>query len=198
MDVLLEKIRSKGIPHPSGPFPYQESIVSELEVSATKNPTEYVGDKLAKLEEIKLWLNDPQTYTIPKNFISKRLYVYESFGHDDYDDGESTLTTRINFEMIQSMMARTGTLCCYMGTMKKAFLDEQGRPLLIRPTVVKRVANVSDWWRKPDAPRQFREEEKDDVFALSFPRGYSQPEPINEFASLDLLAELLQTSQFVL
>ncbi len=189
-DVLLEKIRTKGIPHPSGPFPYQESIVSEVK-----------EDTIAKLEEIQLWLENPQTYTIPKNFISKRLYVYEMFGHDSYDDGESTLTTRINFEMIQSMMARTGTLCCYMGTMKKAFLDAHGRALLIKPTVVKRVANVSDWWRKEDAPRQFREKEKDNVFALSFPRGYIQPlmqRDTNDYSSLDLLSELLDMSQFVL
>jgi len=93
-DKLKEKIRTKGIPHPSGPFYYQESILAE-----------YVSENFEKLAEIQAWLENPQAYTIPKNFISKRFYLYES-------EFESMLTTRINFELIRHMMAKQGTLCC--------------------------------------------------------------------------------------
>jgi len=181
-DKLKEKIRTKGIPHPSGPFYYQESILSDMDAKVkSDNPTEYCGDKQEKLNEIAQWIEDPQAYTIPKNLIGKRLYLYES-------EFESMLTTRINFELIRQMMAKQGTLCCYIGTMKKAFLDANGKALMIKPTVVKRLACVTDWWHKEGASRFFKKGEEG-LFDLSYPQGHVIFEEVMQSIYNDLLQE---------
>ena len=131
---------------------------------------EYTEKDAQLANEITQWLKEPTTWSIPKNLVGLRFFLYES-------GGEQILATRINYEMIRSMMKRDadnkqeGTLSCYIGGMKKTFLNGRGEPLRIKPTVVRRMACVNDWW-ETKAPRFFFVGEKDDFQALSYPNGY--------------------------
>lgn len=147
---LWEKIRTKGIPHPKGPFVYGEDIIEEFK-----------EEREQKMNEIQKWLKNPSTATIPSGIVSKRFYLYET-------QYERILAKRITLDMIREMMEREGTLSCFIGTMKKAFLDSKGQVMMIRPDVVQRVACKNDWWQKK-APRHFIDDN-----SLSYPLLYAQ------------------------
>lgn len=169
---LKEKIRTKGIPHPSGPFLYKERNEVTLDSAQYK-----------ELAHVLSWLHEPNLHTIPRNFIGKRFFVFTEQGKD-----EVSYAKHLTHGLIEKMMARTGTLACVFGGMKKVFLSDRGDVLEVRPDVVRRIACKTDWW-STRAPRFFKEEERNDVFALSYPTGYVQGRSTIDYVSESLLRD---------
>lgn len=124
-------MKAKGIPHPSGPFPYLEEVRLKL------GPVEF---DLAI--DVLRYVSDPHLYDVPSEFIQQRLYVFE-----DEERKEMYFARHINYKIIQRLMQRKGTMTAYFGGMKKTFgAQHEINFLSITPTVSQRMPCSTDWW----------------------------------------------------
>lgn len=119
-------LTSLGIPHPEGPFIYGENVDFTL---CEKNKS--------LMKRLIQWMNEPSRYLVPTDIIGKRFYMYYT------EDGEIIFTKNMNHSLIKKMMERKGELACYFGGMKKTLIQDNGAPLSITPTAVKRVVCLS-------------------------------------------------------
>lgn len=164
-----EKVKMKGIPHSDAPFRHTDELKMKMDVK-----------KSLLLERIKLWLSSPSTYELPAPVIGERFYLYQP-AEEDYvsldEKGEAKngayAAKHINFKMIEMMMKKEGTLTAFFGGMKKCFLNYDGKALLVKPDVVRRIVCRNDWWLKQK--RVFALGEEQNVFALSLPPGDYEP-----------------------
>lgn len=102
----MEKIRTKGIPHESGPFPFKEEISLPW--------TDTVQNLVFRLLR---WIQDPEHFEIPSDFIQKRFYMFKL-----KETGEIYFAQHINFKHIQLMMKGEGEMTCFFGTMDKGII----------------------------------------------------------------------------
>ena len=149
--VLWEKVRVKGIPHPSHPFQYHDPL--------RMHQTQSV---LRLYPLIERWLQDPMRWDLPCGVIGKQFYYFKT-------DEEKYFATHINFKIIEMMMNKEGSLFAFYGGMKRCFEDACGQILLVKPDVVQRTACKTDWWTQ--GKRIFRLGQES-PFDLSYPPGY--------------------------
>lgn len=158
-NVLMEKIRVKGIPHIDKPVKYYDPVQFTLEES----------DQVL-MERVQRWLESPLTYQLPGSIIGRRFYLYQS-----EDKKTSYYAKNINQDMIRAMMKKEGHIYAYYGGMKKQFSNNAGQFLMIRPTAVMRTVCKTDWWSKGKRIYLNKEEgEEPSPTELSYPVGYSQ------------------------
>lgn len=162
--VAKEKIRAKGIPHSKATFKYKEANKLEVEKG---------GQEEMRLTHMMLWLKRPDLYNIPSYLIGKQYYIFTP--KEVTKETPIYYAKRLSIQLIEQMMARECTITCVFGTMRKAFVDRNGKVLEIRPDIVRRMPCKMDWW-KIKALRYFKEEEeeekKENEYALSYPNGY--------------------------
>lgn len=160
---LMEKIRTKGIPHPMGPFVYRDDNEDKISLSTHK-----------EIKHVINWIENPGQYIIPTQFIGKKFYLYAP-NREENEQGEKELkcyfAKHLNFTLIQQMMQRDGILTCLFGGMKKTFLGRDGRMMEIQPDAVRRIPCKTNWWEEK-ALRRFEEDAT--VFDLSYPIGYQR------------------------
>ncbi len=165
----LEKIRTKGIRHPEGPFKLHES-------SRLKMTSEVFLNAMHALQ----WTEDPVMKEVPNNFIHEKLFVWE-----DEETGETYFCSRMNWHHIQRMIYRKGILTSYYGGMKKIFFNNNNDKFLgITPIVSCRTACKTDWWAERSG-RLFIDPE--DPYTISVPLGY---EPKRNVFEMDLFNHL--------
>lgn len=152
---LMEKGRSKGIPHDEHPHPHYD----ELRIVMDKKRQ---GLALA----MRRWAEDPQCWDLPCGVVGERFYYYRSA-----DEKEEYYAKSINLTMIQKMMQKEGTLTAVFGGMKRCFQHSDGQVLLIKPDVVSRMPCRTDWWSPENKKRIFLEGQ-DSIYDLSYPPGY--------------------------
>lgn len=152
---LMEKGRSKGIPHDEHPHPHYD----ELRVMMSKERADLA---LA----MRRWSRDPQCWDLPCGVVGERFYYYQSS-----DGTEEYYAKSINLTMIQKMMHKQGTLTAVFGGMKRCFQYYDGQVLLIKPDVVSRMPCRTDWWA-PDNKKRLFLEGQDSIYDLSYPPGY--------------------------
>jgi hypothetical protein len=155
-EIIMEKLKVKGIPHIDKPVPYFDPV--KFELSETN---------AVLMERVKKWLDNPNTFQLPGAIIGQKFYLYQSA-----DKLVSYYAKNINGEMIRQMMAQEGSVYAYYGGMKKEFLKSDGRYLMIRPTAVRRTVCKTDWWRK--SKRIYLIGVLVQAYALSYPVGYIQ------------------------
>lgn len=130
--AIKEKVKAKGIPHPSGPFPYGEEIKVVFDEKGQD-----LSDRVLK------WIKEPSKYTPPIDDIKARFYHYQS------DDGLlNYFAKHVNHDMIKRLLAREGTLCCYYGSFKKDMVSTYGNLLTLTPVINSRSLCKNDWWQK--------------------------------------------------
>lgn len=153
-DVVREKVRVKGIPHPDAPFEAFAPLRIRLDTSRER-----------LVERMKRWMEHPFEYELPCQVIGQRFYWFKSLvDNDDY------FSAHINFDIIQRIMQKKGELYAYYGGMKRCFENYRGEFLLVRPDAVRRMACRTDWWKA--GKRCYTNESIDNTFELSFPPGY--------------------------
>lgn len=150
--IAKEKIRTKGIPHPDGPFPYREEIELHL------TPENY-----QLVRRLLNWIDDPVHHQVPAEFIKQRFYMFKT-----HLTGETYFARHINFKHIQMMMSQSGEMTCYFGSMQKSLLSNMNSVLSVSPTINRRIVCHQQWW--PKSGRQSTNEE--DVTAMTVPDGY--------------------------
>ncbi len=100
----MEKIKAKGIPHPSGPFPYGEEI--DIEACLDKMTDQQViewGDKKELLERVQAWLLDPHHLEPPVEAIGQKFYMWRF-----PEESEAYFAKHLNRNMIKLMMTGQG------------------------------------------------------------------------------------------
>ena len=161
--VLREKIRCKGIPHPKPPP--RDTFYYEAEIAC-----EYDQKEEKLLRQVGEWIRQPDQVEVPSGVIGKKYFVFQPAATEEDSEPKLVLARHLNIKMIEAMMAREGMVICVFGGMKKYFATREGLALQIRPDVVRRIVAKEDWWQK--GHRLFKESEKDDLSALSYPAGY--------------------------
>ncbi len=102
--TLMEKIKAKGFPHPSGPFPYGEEIdLNVLHEQKMDEDQIKWEKKKALLVKVKEWLKDPDHAEPPVEAIGQRFYVWHF-----KETGEAYFAAHINHNMIRLMMTGQG------------------------------------------------------------------------------------------
>ena len=129
---MLEKVKAKGIPHPSGPFPYGEEIKVTFDAK---------GKDLS--DRIMNWLSEPSKYTPPIDDIKSRFYHYQT-----EDKKNNYFAKHINHDIIKLILAKEGTLSCYYGSFKKEMVSSYGNVLSLTPLINSRMLCRNDWWMK--------------------------------------------------
>jgi hypothetical protein len=158
-NLAREKIRTKGIPHPKGPFVYLEGNDIDLSVNS-----------LDKMIRAMNWLESPHKFQVPSDFVKERFYLFKRLS-----DGETHFARYLNFDIIQKMMNHEGELTCFFGGMSKDILTRTNAFLCVAPTINKRAPCRLDWWTggnrfyahdlDPTQPRASN-------FDLTYPKGY--------------------------
>ncbi len=131
--IAKEKIRTKGIPHPEGPFIYEEEIKLNL---STKD--------LDKMLRAIQWIDRPDSYEVPTDLIGERFYMFKKKDAANLED--IYFAKHLNFSLIKQMMQHEGELICYYGGMSKEMMTKKNAFLSVAPTVNKRIPCRSDWW----------------------------------------------------
>lgn len=155
--AFKEKIRTKGIPHSKQTFKYKSPNVIKEDTQRTE-----------ELAHIEAWLMQPTLYQVPKTFIGKRFYVFELNATK-----EKYFAERLTYAIIEQMMRGEGQLTCLFGTMKKTFMNDQGKILEIRPDVVRRMPCRINWW---EAKALRFAKDKEDPLSITYPLGYERDE----------------------
>lgn len=111
--LLMEKVKAKGIPHPSGPFPYGEDIniannVEKINAKAKKDRAEgkftlNFEDQMSLMERVQAWLKDPLHLEPPVEAIGQKFYFWQSPELE-----EAYFAEHINRKMIRLMMTGQG------------------------------------------------------------------------------------------
>lgn len=147
---------SLGIPHSGRPFPHHDPLKMVLN-----------GTQSSLLERAQRWLKDPLHAPLPAAIISQRFYMFQSL-----EDNDHYTAKHINYDIIERIMEKKGTLIAYYGGMKRAYQNYNGDILMVKPDVVQRMACRTDWWQK--GKRIFKENatESEMFYSLSYPPGY--------------------------
>ena len=163
---LMEKVKAKGIPHPSGPFPFGENIDIEANIAnMSEEEQQKWGEKKEIYARVNAYLEDPQHVEPPVEAIGLRFYRWQDDTHDFF-------AKHMNRQMIQQMIRNDGVLTAYYGSFKKYFTTPLGDVMQITPSVNIRSPCKTSWWREK-SKRAFLED-AESVFDLTYPLGYSQ------------------------
>lgn len=160
----LEKIRTKGIRHPDGPFKYIEDVKLKM-----------TSEVFLQAMKAVIWTEDPILREVPNNFVHEKLFIWE-----DAVTGENYFSSRMTFHHIKKMLQSQGTLTSYYGGMKKIFIDPDANKFLgIMPLVSHRTVCKTDWWQERSG-RVFINPENS--FSLTVPLGYEEKRRMIDYA----------------
>lgn len=166
--TLMEKIRAKGIPHPSNICKYLDGI--QYEPSLEENEL---------MDHCRQWMLNKDVKSAPSAFISKTFYIYET-------PDKMSFVKRLNAGLIEEMINEEGVLNCFFGGIKKNFSSTTGEYLTVKPDVKKRIPCKSNWW---DGTKRIFKEGQESIYDLSYPLGYTG-EATENFENLVYYAEL--------
>lgn len=168
--TLMEKIKSKGIPHPSGPFPFGEDIDIEANInSMTEEQQKEWGSKKEILERVFAYIKDPTHCEPPVEAVGLRFYLWQ-------DADGAYFAKHMNRKIIQAMVYKEGTITCYYGSFKKNFRTPYGTMMEITPSINTRTPCKSNWWLEKSNRAYL--EDADSRFDLTYPLGYEPPKQI--------------------
>jgi hypothetical protein len=160
-DMLKEKIRSKGIPMPSGSkgvYQYGERIESV-----------WSEGELNSCDRMLQWIDRPDKHLCPSELIGRRLFLFR-----DFQEESVFFAKHFNIDIIEKAMNREGELFAFFGGMKRSLgSSSSGQPTSIEPTVNVRMACRLDWWKDKSGRRTYQNEEGNDA-ALTVPAGYQE------------------------
>lgn len=104
---MQEKIKAKGIPHPSGPFPYGEEIDVHANIEQmSKDAAEKLVTRDELFERAKAYLKDPSHKEPPVEIIGNQFYLWQS------PQGEAYVAKHLNQKLILLMMSGQGMNHC--------------------------------------------------------------------------------------
>lgn len=154
-EAYWEKVRLKGIPHPSNPTKYLCDNVRSFqdEMNAMAKEGKHTKDLSLILSHALQWKNNNRTTSLSPQVIGTgNYYIVEPVDNEDPD--KRWISKRINLFLIKQMMEKEYHVYCCFGGMKRQFFSTAEDDLLrIKPDFIQRQLSKTDWWGK--SKRQF-------------------------------------------